>query len=257
LDPVYLLRAAVRALLLPPGGPLLVAVLGLILLNRRPKLGRVLAWGGVLALLLLSLPAVAYLLLRSAGDPPALDLEQARSAQAVVILGGGLRYNAAEFGGDTLGRYTLERVRYGARVARATGLPVLVSGGSLAGGKTEAGLMREALEHEFGVPVKWAEARSRDTHENARESAVILRAAGVTRVVLVTHAPHMPRSRAEFERAGLEVVPAPTHVIGPSGHRVLDYLPSVFALQASHYACYELLGNVVRIIADSLRRGSG
>jgi hypothetical protein len=41
-----------------------------------------------------------------------------------------------EYGGDTLGRLTLERVRYGARVAKKTGLPVLVAGGSVLVGET-------------------------------------------------------------------------------------------------------------------------
>ena len=53
----------------------------------------------------------------------------AADAEAIVILGGGTRRNAPEYGGDTLGRLTLERVRYGAQVAKLTALPVLVTGG--------------------------------------------------------------------------------------------------------------------------------
>src|SRR5690606_27141357 len=111
-------KAVLKALVLPPTGPLLLAVLGLALLARRPRAGRVLAAAGVGLLLVLSLPIVAAALLRLLDDTPPLDLAQARSAQALVILGGGTRRNAAEYGGDTLGRLTLERVRYGARVAR-------------------------------------------------------------------------------------------------------------------------------------------
>ena len=47
-----------------------------------------------------------------------------------MILGGGLRRSAPEYGGDTLGRLTLERLRYGAMLAKRTGLPVMVSGGT-------------------------------------------------------------------------------------------------------------------------------
>lgn len=102
------------------------------MLGARPRLGRALAWLGVGSLFLLSLPVVSHALLRSL-EPPALDLRRPGEAQAIVILGGGVRRNAAEFGGDTLARLTLERVRYGALVARATRLPVLVSGGSVSG----------------------------------------------------------------------------------------------------------------------------
>ena len=78
--------------------------------------------------------SVADGLLRLVDDsPPPVTLAQARSAQAIVILGGGVRRNAPEYGGDTVGRLTLDRVRYGAFVARATGLPVLVTGGVVRG----------------------------------------------------------------------------------------------------------------------------
>src|SRR4029453_5211195 len=102
------------------------------------------------------------------------------------------------YGGDTLGALTLERVRYGARVARLTGLPILVSGGSVLGGEPEASLMRAPLEGEFNIPGRWIEARSRTTHENAVMSADMLHSVGIHRVLLVTHGFDMRRATAEF-----------------------------------------------------------
>src|SRR5438876_7691376 len=153
--------------------------------GRIPRAGRIVAWTGILLLLALSTPMVAFLLLRLVDTSPPLDVQRARDAQAIVILGGGIRRHASEYGGDTLGHLTLERVRYGAQVARTIGLPVLVTGGSVFGGEPEAKLMREALEREFYVPVRWAETRSRNTHENALQSAQILRAERISRIVLV------------------------------------------------------------------------
>ena len=241
------------ALVLPPAGPLLVAALGLALLGRRPRLGRALAWLGVGALLVLSLPVVSHSFLRSL-EAPALDLRQAGDAQAIVVLGAGVRRNAAEFGGDTLARLTLERVRYGALVARTTRLPVLVSGGTVYGGAAEATLMKRALEHEFDVEVRWSEDRSRDTRSNAAGSAAILLPAGVRRVLLVTHGAHMARASAEFEAAGLQVTPAPTVIVGASFDydHALELLPSMSALQGSYYALYEILGEAVRRLRQSL-----
>lgn len=235
------------ALVLPPTGPLLLALVGLLLLGRRPRLGRALAWVGVTALLILSLPVVSHALLRSL-EPPALDLRRTGEAQAIVILGGGVRRNAAEFGGDTLARLTLERVRYGALVARATRLPVLVSGGSVYGGTAEAALMKRALEEEFGVEVSWSEERSRDTRSNAAESASILLPAGIKRILLVAHGFDMPRARGEFASAGFDVMPAPTVVAGErlSFDNPVETLPSMSALQGSYYALYELLAEAVR-----------
>lgn len=239
-------KAVVKALVLPPTGPLLVALVGIMMLARHPRLGRTLALAGVAVLLALSIPVVATALLRQVDDNPPIDLAVARTAQAIVILGGGTRRNAPEYEGDTLGRLTLERVRYGARVARQIGLPVLVTGGSVYGGETEAKLMRDALENEFGVPVRWAEARSRTTHENAVNSAAMLRSEGIDRVVLVAHSMDMPRATAEFKANGIVVVPAPTGI--PSRESTtapLDFLPGIAGLQGSYYALYEMLANAV------------
>jgi len=246
------LRTLLKALILPPTGPLLVAAVGLALQSRHPRTGRALAVAGVAVLLVFSMPVVAVLLLRWVDSSPPLDIERAKSAQAVVILGGGVRHDAAEYGGDTLGRLTLDRVRYGARVARLTGLPVLVSGGAPTGGATEAELMREALETEFGVAVRWTEDRSRNTHENAVRSAEILNAAGIHRVVLVGHAFDMPRAVAEFAYQGIATIRAPTGI----AVRDLDYpmvlMPSIAGLEGSYYALYEILGNAVLWISRAV-----
>lgn len=245
-DPIWV-KAILKALALPPAGPLLIALAGVVIWGRRPRVGRSLAAFGVVSLLLLSTPAVAWLLLRSVETSPPLDLAKAKTAQAIVILGGGTRRNALEYGGDTLARLTLERVRYGARVARLTGLPVLVAGGSIDGSVPEAVLMRDALQGEFGIDVRWTEQASRNTRENALGSARILAAAGMGRVVLVAHSFDMRRAVAEFARAGIECVPAPTVIPPERLDWPADFLPSVSALQGSYYALYEILANVVAI----------
>ena len=235
-----------KAFVLPPTGPLLLAAAGLWMIGRVPRAGRIIAWTGILLLLALSTPMVAFLLLTLVDIAPPLDVQRARTAQAIVILGGGIRRHAAEYGGDTLGHLTLERVRYGAQVARAVGLPVLVTGGSVFGGEPEAKLMQAALEREFGVRVRWAEIRSRNTHENAVRSAEILRAERISQIVLVTHSFDMPRAKAEFAAQGIEAIPAPTGI--PSGEfdTPLDVLPSLGALQSSYFALYEIFANFAR-----------
>lgn len=251
---LFIAKKALTALVLPPTGPLLVAVLGLALLSRWPRWGRALAWLGVLSLLALSLPLVSHALLRAVDRSPPLDFARTEAAQAIVILGGGIRRGAPEYSGDTLGRLTLERVRYGAIVARRTKLPVLVSGGAVYGGTAEALLMKRALEEEFGVEARWTETHSRDTQSNAVQSAAILLPAGIRRILLVAHGFDMPRATAEFASAGLEVTPAPTAVSAGSpwsGHPV-EWLPGIGALQGSYYALYELLAETVRRVREAL-----
>jgi uncharacterized SAM-binding protein YcdF (DUF218 family) len=168
------------------------------------------------------------------------DPAAARSAQAIVVLGGGITTNAPEFGGNSLAPYSFQRVRYAAWLARMTGLPVLASGGVVFEGPPEAELMSRVLEKEFRVPVRWTETRSRNTHENAVESARILSSEGIGKVVLVTHGVDMRRAVAEFRAAGIEVVPAPTILPAVPGS-FLDWIPNVQYLDRSRHVLYETL----------------
>ncbi len=242
---MFFVKKLIALLLMPPLGPLVLVGAGLLLLRWRPRAGRALAWVGLVLALLVTTPATVDTLLDGLEDLPVPSATQLADAGAIVILGGGARTNAPEFGGQTVNRITLERVRYGARLARESGLPVLVSGGAPSGSKPEAELMKTTLEEDFRVPVRWVEAASLDTRDNAQMSAATLRAAGVQRVVLVTHAAHMHRSVEAFEAAGLTVIPAPTGFL----HRgrnddALPRLPNMNSAFAGTYAIHEWLGLV-------------
>ena len=161
------------------------------------------------------------------------------------------RFNE-EFGGHaTVNRLTLERVRYGARLARQTKLPVLLSGGAPTGSIPESVLMAETFKTDFGLQAKWVEIRSLDTEDNAVYSAEILKKAGISRVALVTHAAHMRRAVGEFEAAGLQVVPAPLSFMsdGPRGEEFFDYLPNMSSAYTGWYAMHEWIG----ILAQKIR----
>lgn len=251
LDPdtlLFWLKKLAAVLALPPVLPLLPIVLGLLTLRHRPRLGLALAWAGVALNLLLILPTSVGWLVAQVEYPQLLDRTRVREAQAIVVLGAGKRTHAPEFGGETVNRLALERLRYAATLARETRLPVLVSGGAPAGDTPEATLMEALLRDEYGVSPRWVERASRDTRENARFSAVHLQAAGARRILLVTHAMHMNRARAEFEAAGLEVIPAPTAWLGggdtPGDAQALPFVPSQNTAYAAWFALHELLGQL-------------
>jgi uncharacterized SAM-binding protein YcdF (DUF218 family) len=105
--------------------------------------------------------------------------------------------------------------------------------------------MREALENEFGIKVRWSEEKSRNTRENAAFSAAILAKENIRQVVLVTHSFDMPRAKAEFITSGLPVIAAPTGILNGDLEWPSDYLPGIGGLQASYYVCYELLAMLV------------
>lgn len=237
-----------NAVLTPPGIGLVLMTLGLLLQRRRPRLGLGVAVGGLILLAALSMPVVAGRLLGTLEvyPPVTAHYEGKDAPQAIVVLAGGRYSGAPEYGGlDTVSAATLVRLRYAAYLYRRTHLPMLVSGGTVFGRRApEATLMQHVLKHDFSVPVRWAETRSRDTHENALFTSRILKQAGISRVYLVTQAWHMRRAVAAFAGTGIEVVPAPTafttpHRLGP--HWRL-YLPSSYALRESSRAIHELLG---------------
>lgn len=245
---LFWLKKSAAVLALPPLMPLLPIVAGLLLLGRWSRLGKALAWSGVLLNLALITPATVSWLVAQVEYPHALDSRAAGAAEAIVVLGAGRRTHAPEFGGETINRLALERLRYAARLARETGLPVLVSGGAPVGELPEAVLLQRSLRDDFGVPVRWLETASRDTRENARFSAVQLQAAGVRTILLVTHAMHMDRARDEFAATGLEVIPAPTAWLGSGDGSPTDeqglQLPSQNTAYAAWFALHELLGQV-------------
>jgi uncharacterized SAM-binding protein YcdF (DUF218 family) len=103
--------------------------------------------------------------------------------------------------------------------------------------------MREVLEQDFGVKVQMVEAVSRDTAENARLSASMLKSEGITRIALVSHGWHLPRAIPLFEREGLTVFAAPTAFSTGSPSLVEDLLPGE-GLRLSRDALHEYLGQL-------------
>lgn len=226
------------ALVLPPASLALAALLALLLL--RGRAGRGLALLALAVLVLLSLPVVSMALLASLAVPP--DAQAGPPPQAIVVLGGDVD-RLADPPGASLGSISLERVRAGAALHRSTGLPVLVSGGVVDDLPLTIGaLMAGSMTADFGVPVRWTEAASPTTWENAEYSASMLSAAGVSRVFLVTHAWHMRRSLLAFRRVGIDAVPAPVRPDPWPNVRTSEFLPRTSAWVNSFFAMHEWVG---------------
>ncbi|MGB6449829.1 MAG: YdcF family protein [Steroidobacteraceae bacterium] len=250
---IFIWKQLLKNLVLPPTGPLVLAVVGLALwAGARSRgargwlrgVGPALCAAGVMLLWALSTPIVADSLMRAAERYPALDLGKPIDAQAIVILAGGVRPGAPEYGGHPApNSTTLQRLVYGARVAHATGLPVLVSGSHY-----EAEAMNDFLRSDLSVTPRWVENHSRDTRQNALMSAAILERAGIHKVVLVTSSEHMARAVTEFRTARLAVVPAPAEMWTRRDHALLVWVPNAEALLRSQRALYEVLGRIVQSV---------
>ena len=241
MDIYWLVTNFIAAFLLPPLSLLLVGFVGLLALRRRPQMGKALISICILGLWVLSTPIVATKFLDGLAPPPLLIT--GKEADAIVILGGGRIRDSIEYGGDTVKHFTLERLRYGAHLARRLNKPVLVTGGRPEGkGQPEGHIMKAVLEKEFHIPVRWVEDLSRNTRENARLSAEILNKAGIQRIYLVTHGWHLARAIPEFEKAGLTVVPAGTGYKLHGDLELFDFVPNAQALLTSYLASHEWIG---------------
>lgn len=234
---------ALAALLEPPGLFAVLLLATALAARRRPRLARGLGLGGAALVLVLSCGPVSDALLDSLSPYPPVDVAQLQGVQAIVILGSGAQRGLADYGGGTVSPLALERLRYGARLARESDLPVLVTDGALGGRRPGARFMAEALL-DWGVQARWIEGRALTTYDNARYARDMLAPEGIDRIALVSHAWHLPRAVAAFERAGFTVVAAPTLVPARRHRAALDWLPDAVALQRSVLALHERVGGV-------------
>ena len=120
----FLLKKILSALILPPTSLILLALLGIYLSRKHPRIGRTLAALSLTTLLILSLPITGNALLHNLETARTITAAQLKDIQAIVILGGGKNNNAPEYGGtDTINKATLERLRYGAHLQQQTDKP--------------------------------------------------------------------------------------------------------------------------------------
>lgn len=172
-----------------------------------------------------------------------------RSEVAILVLGGGVEPYAPEYGMSNLSSYSLASLRYGLWLGRETGWPVGFSGGTGWGnqaGAAEADVAARIAVQEYGRPLRWVEADSRDTRENATHSVQLLKASGVRHVLLVTRGWHMQRAKALFEAAaaesGIRIEAAPMGLATNVDIPQLSWMPSSAGFERVRLVLREWLG---------------
>ena len=178
------------------------------------------------------------------------EVHQQKSNHAIVILAGGRQKGALdlpEYQYQNLGPQSMERLRAGARLSKASQLPILLTGGAPdrtdAKDLSEAKIMSMVLKRELGIEARWLEEQSNTTQENAIQSSKILHQEGIKTIYLVTHFWHMPRAKLQFEKEGLTVVEAPMGFYQKKQFTPLDFYPSHEGFQRTRWIWHELLGN--------------
>ena len=157
----------VAALLLPP-----VPLLGLLLLawwwqRRRPALATLLLLGSVLALWFSQCQVTGALLEGPLTSTPSLSMQRiaelrragADGRTAVVVLGGGARPLASEYGESHLDNNSMERLHYGLWLSRQLAVPALFSGGTgwaQQDTPAEASIAARIASRDYGRNLRWA-----------------------------------------------------------------------------------------------------
>jgi uncharacterized SAM-binding protein YcdF (DUF218 family) len=238
------MKALLLSVVMPPTGFVTLLIIGLLLRGRWYRTGRRLTWVAAICLLLFSLPIVSYSALVALETDLPMTPPADHLPQAIVVLGAEINRSAqngtVEF---RPGLLTLDRLRSAAALHRETGLPILATGGVSIGQTPAVGLvMQQSLRDDFQTPARWVEWKSYDTWENARYSAEILRAAGITSVYVVTHAWHMKRALVAFRDTGLIVTAAPTPLDNMNEPDLGDFMPRASIWQTGYYAMHEWIG---------------
>jgi uncharacterized SAM-binding protein YcdF (DUF218 family) len=233
-----------EALVFPPGNVLIFGVVALFL---RGGTRRLVFAAAFVLLYLQSAPAIVDALTAPLERYPPLSLDHLPVADAIVVLASGRYRDAPEYGRDTVSVSTLARLQYAADLERATGLPLVLSGGSVQGeSDAEAALMEQVLRSTFGIDAEiLTETKSRNTAENALYTKELLDARSWHRVLLVTYARDLPRAVGMFEQYGVNVIAAPvrfdtSRADGPMA--IGDWLPSAKSMYQFREACHEYVG---------------
>ncbi|MGY6089841.1 YdcF family protein [Avibacterium paragallinarum] len=242
---MYLLTKLITAIILPPFNVLILWLLSCILAKKHcKKLSLACCVFGIAILYISSIPYTAQKLQDSLVQTPPLSLSQYKTAQAIVVLGGGLRDSNELFGSLAVPAIALERLRYAAYLHQQTQLPILLTGAS-PNGNSEAQIMANELQQFFHTPTQWLEEKAQTTIQNAQFTKQLLDKENIHRIILVTNQWHMQRAKLLFEKQGFIVLPAS---IGngktPESYSVtlMHFIPQASAMAANAQALKEWIG---------------
>ncbi len=239
----------------PLSWSIVLLLVGLLLRKRSTYWAKLLALGAAVVLVVFSLPAVSSRLALWVESQASSTIQPGLQYDAVVVLGGGLDPIVTKRTGSPEYTAAGDRVLRGfqwVRTERARN--ILLAAGTLdpdPSAVVEAQVLANQLK-EWGVEPQriFVDGKSRNTRENAIESAKIVSAQKWKKIVLVTSAAHMPRALGCFYAVGLNPDSDPVDFREASSSWSL--LPQAHRLQESAEMIRELAGRVIyRILGYS------
>lgn len=253
LNDIYMILKPVFS---PPGLILLLFFIGLLL--HHYLLGKLIAWLTLIGFYLLMLPASSQWLAKPLETIPPVKPEQlvAQQAEVVLILGAGRSaYSNTYEDNPRLTGSAIQRLVYAAKLHRATGLPLMFSGGIVGRDKQSSAELAAAwLRKNRQIEIRLLEGRSETTWQNAAFSKLLLDEHGFKKVAVVTHAAHMPRAIRALQAHGIDAVAAPFGYLtrdAPSSW--WDWRPGGVALSANMGLLHEHIGTIWYAIKEQFQ----
>lgn len=240
---LFIVKKVITLCILPPGIFIISFLLAFIFVKRRL---RFLALFFALFIYILSIGPTSNLLLAPLENSfPVPSLEEVKTGDAYVVLGGGVYDNAPDVDGKgALSGDALVRLLTAYKLYRICKKPIILSGGNIFGKTAEADIAKRTLLS-LGAAEKdiITESKSVDTHESAQFVRELSDRHAIKRIILITSAYHMKRSHLLFSRHFREIIPYPAgYLTSGAGYNVLSFLPSATALADFSIAMKEYMG---------------
>jgi uncharacterized SAM-binding protein YcdF (DUF218 family) len=248
---MFLVLSKVLDLLLSPLTWVLLLGVGGVVLRRWRRLSLASQLLALVVLYAFSIEPTVALLTRATEADAVSTYRPDTVYDAVILLGGGLDAAATERSGQPEYNAAPERMmRTFELLHDGRARQVLITAGNLDArpeAVVEADVLAAQLERWGIAPERIVkEGRSRNTRENALESAPLVRAHGWKSLLLVTSAAHLPRAAGCFAAVGVKAdtlaVDLRSSTIPPSK---LSWLPRSGALNQSTDMLRELAGRLV------------
>ena len=240
---MFILKKIITFSILPPGIFIVLLLLGAIFLKKRLKL-LVVSLAILLYVFSIEPTKDLFLLpLENTFAPPPVNT--VKIYDAYVVLGGGVYDNAPDIDGKGIpGEDALGRIVCAFRLFRLFKKPIIFSGGNIGERIAESEAAKRLLLS-LGVNGSYIlpEGRSKDTFENAKYVKELAGQHKITKIVLITNAYHMKRSKMLFDKHFKEVLPFPTgYKTSRIKYDVFSYLPNACNMAIISIAIKEYLG---------------
>ncbi|MGE5371851.1 MAG: YdcF family protein [Solirubrobacterales bacterium] len=229
---------------LPPAvffGPLIWLIIRLA--RRHERTGAAVLGITTLLMYLVSMPLGARVLLQSLENRYSLPANPA--GDVIIMMGGGAIGDRRDVGGiGILNANAANRLLSAVRLQRATGLPIILSGGKVYAYEPNESRIAYRQLLQLGVPAGkiLLEDQSRNTTESAQFIRSIMKRHHWKTAILVTSAFHMERSVRNFRAVQIDVVPYPVDYMTGRTQPVtpMDFVPGGFGMAS--IAVKEYLG---------------